>query len=188
MPSSLPARLETTRLLIRVAQPGDGAVFNQAITESLEHLRPWLAWVDPAPTVDASEASCRRAHGRFLLDEDLMAFFFLKETGELVGGSGLHNPRWDLRQFEVGYWGRHARSGHGLITEGVSALVRHALDELQATRVFLTTDEANTRSRRLAERVGFQLEGTLRRDRLNLQGRLRNTCVYAVLGEEAAAA
>jgi RimJ/RimL family protein N-acetyltransferase len=31
----------------------------------------------------------------------------------------------------------------------------------------------------LAERAGFVLEGTLRRDRLDLQGQLRNTRVYA---------
>ena len=52
---------------------------------------------------------------------------------------------------------------------------------LGAHRVFLTTDERNLRSRRLAERAGFELEGTLRRDRFDLEGRLRNTRGYAIV-------
>jgi len=50
---------------------------------------------------------------------------------------------------------------------------------LNASRVFLTTDEMNIASWRLAERAGFELEGTLRNDRRNLSGGLRNTRVYS---------
>ncbi len=179
MLSQLPENLESERLIVRVAKPGDGPVFNQAILESQPELAKWLAWVTPAPTLAESEFSCRRAYARFLLNEDLMAFFFLKDGGALVGGSGLHNANWSLRSFEVGYWGRTKFAGQGLIAEGVRCLADYALQELQAARVFLTTDEQNQASWRLAERAGFILEGTLRNERLNLQGTLRNTKVYS---------
>jgi RimJ/RimL family protein N-acetyltransferase len=179
MHTSLPEQIESERLIIRVARPGDGAIFNAAILESIERLSPWLGWVTPAPTLEQSEASCRRAYARFLLNEDLMAFFFDKTSGYLVGGSGLHDADWELRHFEVGYWGHSNFSGHGLITEGVSALSDYALDHLNASRVFLTTDETNIASWRLAERAGFELEGILRNDRRNLSGGLRNTRVYS---------
>lgn len=174
-----PESLETDRLLVRVARPGDGQMFNTAIVESSEQLKQWLGWVDPPPSWRESEASCCRAYARFLLNEDLMVFFIDKASGELVGGSGLHNPDWALRQFEVGYWGRSSFLGQGFITEGVAALTEYALQQLGASRVFLTTDELNRASWRLAERAGFQLEGTLRHDRLNIHGQLRNTRVYA---------
>lgn len=86
----LPESLQSKRLLIRVARPGDGPVFNEAILESIDALSPWLAWVTPPPTLEQSEFNCRRAYGRFLVNEDLMAFFFLKDGDILVGGSGLH--------------------------------------------------------------------------------------------------
>ena len=175
----LPESLETDRLLVRVARPGDGAMFNAAIVESCEQLKPWLGWVYPPPSLAESEASCRRAYARFLLNEDLMAFFIDKASGALVGGSGLHHADWQLRQFEVGYWGHSRFLGKGFITEGVAALTEYALQQLGANRVFLTTDELNMASWRLAERAGFQLEGTLRNDRLNIQGQLRNTRVYS---------
>ena len=63
--------------------------------------------------------------------------------------------------------------------EGVNALAEYALRSLGANRVFLTTDERNTSSWRLAESIGFQLEGTLRNDRLNLAGVPRNTRIYS---------
>ena len=177
----LPERLHSERLLIRVARPGDGAMLAAAIADSHAELAPWLGWVSPPPTPDEAEARCLAAHERFERNEDLMALFLTKDSGELVGGSGLHKADWMLRQFEVGYWGRTRFAGAGLVTEGVRALARHAIDALGAHRVFLTTDERNLRSRALAERAGFEYEGTLRQDRLDLRGRLRNTRVYAIV-------
>ncbi|EGH34394.1 GCN5-related N-acetyltransferase, partial [Pseudomonas syringae pv. japonica str. M301072] len=81
---------------------------------------------------------------------------------------------WQLRSFEVGYWGRTQYLGAGLISEGVAALVSYALDNLMANRVFLTMDERNLASQRLAERVGH--------DRMSIQGGLRNTRVYSIIG------
>lgn len=177
--NELPEQLESPRLLIRVARPGDGQAFNQAILESQRDLAPWLGWVTPAPTLEQSELNCRRTLARYLLNEDLMVFFFGKESGALVGGSGLHGADWTTRKFEVGYWSRTGYGGKGLITEGVRALSDYALRELGASRVFLTCDDQNIRSWRLAERAGFRLEGTMVNERLNLHGQLRNTCVYA---------
>lgn len=176
--NQLPEQLETQRLQIRVARPGDGPAFNTAVLESLAELSPWLGWVTPPPTLEASEQDCRRAHARFLLNEDLMVFFFRKDSGVLVGGSGLHGADWKNRRFEVGYWCRSGQGGQGLMTEGVRALADHALTELGAHRVFLSCDDRNERSWRLAERAGFTLEGVLRNERLDLQGRPRDTRVY----------
>src|SRR6201996_6652428 len=90
----LPAQLESERLLIRVARPGDGAMFSEAIVDSHAELAPWLGWVTPPPSPDEAEARCVAAHERFLRNEDLMAFFLTKDGGELVGGSGLHKADW----------------------------------------------------------------------------------------------
>lgn len=176
--NELPEQLESPRLLIRVAKPGDGQAFNSAILESQRDLAPWLGWVTPPPTLEQSEFNCRRAYARYLLNEDLMVFFFDKQSGALIGGSGLHGADWSTRKFEVGYWSRTGFGGKGLITEGVRALSDYALHELGANRVFLTCDDKNIRSWRLAERAGFQLEGVMVNERLNLQGQLRSTRVY----------
>ncbi|MDB6079107.1 MAG: acetyltransferase, including N-acetylase of ribosomal protein [Akkermansiaceae bacterium] len=174
----LPESFETARILIRVAKPGDGPAFNEAIVESLEHLRPWLAWTQEAPSLEHSEAVCRRAYTRYLLREDVMMFFFLKETGELVGGGGLHDIDWDFRRFEIGYWGRRKSCGRGLLSEAVRGVVDFARENLQPRRIFLTTDARNERSWRLAERIGFVLEGVLVAEKFDVAGEPRDTRIY----------
>ncbi|MCU1718483.1 GNAT family N-acetyltransferase [Pseudomonas sp. 5P_3.1_Bac2] len=175
----LPEQLETERLIIRTAKPGDGALLNAALRASVAELAPWLPWVSPEPSLEASETTCRKAYGRWLLNEDLMALLFLKNSGQLIGSSGLHKPNWDLRQFEIGYWRCTGYAGQGLITEAVQALAEHALNVLQSSRVEITMDERNSASWRVAERAGFELEGTLRNERLDNHGKLRNTRVYS---------
>lgn len=177
----LPEKIVTRRLIVRVAQPGDGAPFNQAIVESSANLKRWLPWLTPLPSVEQSERFCRQAYARFLMNQDLTALFFSRASGELVGGGGLHNANWDLRCFEIGYWGRTQFLGKGLISEATDGLLHHAMNTLRANRVHLSLDETNGASQRLAERVGFEYEGTLRFDRRNANGQLRNTRVYSVI-------
>ena len=61
----------------------------------------------------------------------------------------------------------------------VVALSDKANTHAAAVRVELVTDELNLKSRRVAERCGFTLEGTLVNERRAPDGSLRNTCIYA---------
>ena len=84
-----------------------------------------------------------------------------------------------MRRFEIGYWVRKSAQGQGYVSEVVAALARMAFEELQARRVEIRMDVNNARSRVVAERCGFELEGILRRDALTVDGEPRDTCVYA---------
>jgi RimJ/RimL family protein N-acetyltransferase len=176
---TFPESIQTDRLFIRTAKPGDGPAYNQAVVESLAELAPWLHWAKTPPTLEVSESACRHAYGCFLLDEDMMALFFERSTGTLVGGGGLHKADWKLRKFEIGYWGRTGYTGRGLISEAVTALADHAMVQLRANRLVLAVDENNVRSCRLAEKTGFVLEGTHRNADFAPNGQLRNLRVYA---------
>ena len=63
------------------------------------------------------------------------------------------------------------------------ALTQLGFDALRARRIELRMDDGNQRSRRVAERAGFTLEGVLRRQSLTPQGEPRDTRVYAKLRE-----
>ncbi len=52
--------------------------------------------------------------------------------------------------------------GKGLGAEAVALLTAHAFDRLEAHRVQLGTDLENVAMRRVAERLGFACEGTMR--------------------------
>lgn len=181
--ADVPERLDTPRLVLRSARPGDGAALHESVQQSRDRLRPWMPWAQDESTPEASECVVRRMHGQFALRQDLPYLLFerLPDGGEglHVGGSGLHRIDWRVPRFEIGYWVRSGFEGQGLVTEAVRALSRMAFDRLRAARVEIRMDANNTASRRVAERAGFTLEGTLRRDTQTPDGTLRDTCVYS---------
>lgn len=179
----VPERIFTEHLVIRCAQPGDGAVLNAAVCDSLDALRPYVPWAGAVPTLADSEAVCRKAQARFRLREDLMMLIFERvgtdAEGELLGSTGLHRMDWKARRFEIGYWRRTGREGRGIATEAAHSMARLAFDELRAQRVELRIDKLNRPSWRVAERCGFTLEGVMRSESLAPDGTLRDMRVYS---------
>ncbi|MFO1228388.1 GNAT family N-acetyltransferase [Roseateles sp.] len=180
---NVPRELVGERLLLTAPQMGLGAEMAVAISQSLDHLKPWMPWAQDAPTAESSEAVVRRMHADFVTRRDLCFHVFLLAAegrrGRLVGGTGLHRVDWTVRRFEIGYWLRPDVQGQGLASECVRLLSRMAFDTLQARRVEIRCDTRNTRSRAVAERCGFELEGVLRRESLGVDGEPRDTAVYA---------
>jgi len=175
----IPDSFESARLILRAPRPGDGAALNAGVVESLEELRLWMPWAASAPTVADSEAVVRGAAAKWLKREDFMLLLWRKDTGELVGGSGMHRIDWAVPTVEIGYWVRSSMAGHGYCTEAVSALVDFARRELGAARLEICSDPRNLRSRKVAERCGFVLEGIHRRNMRDPLGGLRDSCMYA---------
>ena len=179
----VPERIDTARLVLRCPRRGDGAIVNAAVVASHGELDPWLPWATTLPTLDESEAYCRRQHARFLLREELVLLIFSRDgggkEGELVGSTGLHRIDWALRRFEIGYWRKTGCAGRGIVTEAVNALSRMAFDTLAARRVEIRMDDNNERSWKVAERAGFTLEALLRFDMVTPGGEPRSTRVYA---------
>jgi RimJ/RimL family protein N-acetyltransferase len=169
---------------VRCPLPGDGPEKHAAVAESLEDLAPWLDWAREVGTVEDSEADVRRARVRFLERTDLMLLLFLKGTGTLVGGSGLHRIDWTVPRFEIGYWCRTRFTGHGYITEAVRGITGFAFDVLGAKRVEIRCDSLNRRSIRVAERAGFRLEGELRNFEAGADGGPRNVLVFSMIPED----
>ncbi|WP_295643817.1 GNAT family protein [uncultured Methylibium sp.] len=179
----VPMRLDTPRLVIRCPRAGDGASYFEAVSASLDALKPWMPWAHEPQTPERSEALARGFHADFIARRDLVMAVFLRRAdggeGPLVGGTGLHRFDWALRRFEIGYWIRSGHGGQGLVTEAVNAVADMALTQLAARRVEIRCDDRNRPSWRVAERCGFVLEGVLRNEALDVQGLPRDTRVYA---------
>jgi len=178
----VPERFESDRLTIRAPRPGDGVRVYEAVAESLADLRQFpasMSWALSEQSIDSCEKYCREGYSNFLARRDLPLLLILRGTDVIVGSSGLHRFDWSVPKFEVGFWGRSSFHRKGLITEGVGAIVDVAFSVLGARRVEALPDDANTRSCRVCERLGFTLEGILRNERSDPDGTLRNTRIYA---------
>lgn len=180
----LPDRLETERLVLRSPRSGDGALIYEAAMESIEALQRWMAWSRPTPTLEQMETWCRKSQAEFQMRKALPLLLFRKDTGEFVGSSGMHNMDWSVPRFEIGYWVRRTAERQGYVTEAVSAMTLFLFGVLSAKRVEIRMDDGNERSWRVPERLGFQLEGVLRNDSRDAEGRTRSTRVYSKISDE----
>jgi RimJ/RimL family protein N-acetyltransferase len=122
---------------------------------------------------------CRDSYVNFMARRDLPFIMQLRGSDTIVGSGGLHGCDWTTRKFEAGWWGRTSYLGRGLITEGVEAMLQFAFTMLHAHRVEAFSDDLNSRSCLLCERVGMTLEGVMRHARVDPDGTLRNTRIYA---------
>jgi RimJ/RimL family protein N-acetyltransferase len=174
-----PDLIETERLIIRAPRPGEGAVVNTAIRESIHELRSWMPWAQLVPEVEDTEMHLRGAAARFVRREDLALSLWRKEDRLYVGGSGLHRIDWSVPRMEIGYWCRTNLAGRGYITEAVIGITRFAFEHLHAQRLEIRCDASNTRSAAVAERAGYVLEAHLHRHMRAADGvGLRDTLIY----------
>lgn len=158
----LPRELRTGGIIIRPFRDGDGPSLFRAIQSSRASLEEYLPWPKKHSCPADSEDYVRRAHARFLLREDLTVAI-TNGQGDILGGSGLHNPDWRARSFEIGYWLRDDARLAGHASNTVMLLSALAFFALGARRVFMRCEEGNARSIALPRRLGFHEEGCLRR-------------------------
>ncbi len=177
----LPDELRGPRIVVRPYRAGDAEQVHEAVNESAEHLRPWVNWVDAMATVEDCRDYCIRCAARWALRTDLAVGIFAAGTGRYLGGTGLHEPDWELRAFEIGYWMRTGALGGGYVSEAVRLLVDFAIDCLRARRIHLSCDADNEASRRVAEHAGFVLEGTLRNFAVGRDGSARDWLMFSLV-------
>src|SRR5262245_50931140 len=179
----MPPLLHSERFVLRPPGAGDGAALSAAVAQSIDELKRWMPWAQKAPTPGEAELTCRQMAARFAQRTDLPLLIFARtrdgNCGRLLGGTGLHRIDWSVPRFEIGYWRRSGTQGRGVISEAVRAVSRFAFDHLGARRVEIHMSSNNARSRAVAERCGFTLEGVLRQDSLDARGHPRDTVVYA---------
>jgi RimJ/RimL family protein N-acetyltransferase len=155
-------RIETKRLIVRCYNPSDAAMLAESVSESLEHLRPWMPWVyaEPEP-LDAKVQRLKRFRGLFDLGQDFVYGIFNPENTKLLGGTGLHT-RLGESQLEIGYWIHKDFINQGLVTESTAALIKAAFELLHVHRLEIHCDPGNTASAAIPRKLGFTHEGTLR--------------------------
>jgi RimJ/RimL family protein N-acetyltransferase len=176
-------RIETKRLVLRCYQPTDGPLLAESITESVEHLRPWMPWAHAEPEpVEEKVKRVKRFRGEFDLGQNFIYGIFNPEETKLVGGTGLH-PRIGGEALEIGYWIHKDYINQGLVTESTAALVKVAFEIVHVHRLEIHCDPGNTASAAIPRKLGFIHEGTLRANTRFLD-RWRDTMVWGLLETE----
>lgn len=95
---------------------------------------------------------------------------------------------WDVNPYngylQLGYDIGPEYRGQGYMTEAVQAVLRYLLTRAEANRVFCSVREGNLASRRVCEKCGMQLEGTLRQHYARQDGGFDDVRIYGILKSE----
>jgi RimJ/RimL family protein N-acetyltransferase len=153
----LPERVEGRGLLVRRWRVEDAEAQHRAVLESLEHLRPWMAWTAQEPlTVAGRRELIARWEREWASGGDVL--LAVLHEGRVAGSAGLHR-RGGPGVLEIGYWLHPAFVGRGHATALARLLTDAAFGVDGIQRVEIRHDVANVRSGAVPARLGYELLG-----------------------------
>jgi ribosomal-protein-serine acetyltransferase len=145
-------------------------------------LARWEPWAEQPQTVEGTRAYIRASLEDFVRGRQVSTIIAVDHGRTFVGRCGLRiNPY--ASSADVGYWIDGDYEGRGIVRRATHALVSAAFGELGLGRVELRTSVENVRSRGVAERLGFKLEGTLA-GALRFRARSDDVALYCVTAAE----
>src|SRR5215212_5513645 len=185
----LPTRLESTRLILRPYQAGDGPAYYAVCENNRAHLLPYEV-DNPArrvANVDEAEILVRQWAAEWATRHAFVFGAWEKATSAFATQIYIGCVDWELPEFELGYFVDQAHEGQGFVTEAVQAVLPFVFGPLEAHRLRLRCSDTNQRSYHVAERCGFTREGHLRQVDLRIRyedGGYGGAFIYGLLREE----
>lgn len=182
-----PAVLRDGSVTLRPLRMRDASAWIESRRRNVEWLRPWEATPPHGPAIFGMSASVFTAmtrrlraearHGRALPFAVLVDDRF---AGQL-NVAGL--VRGSLDSASIGYWVDERVAGRGVMPTAVALAVDHCFGPVGLHRIEVNIRPENVASRRVAEKLGFRLEGTRERF-LHISGDWRDHLTYALVREE----
>lgn len=168
-------------LELRQRMPDDAEELFALIDVNRERLKEWLPWLDHCTGVEHTrnniEASLKQAEAGTGLA------LCLWHDGRIAGVGGYNTIDCANLTGRIGYWLGAEFEGRGLMTAANRALVAYGFSELKLRRQTIYAATGNARSRAVAERLGFRLEGLLH-EAEQLYGRSVDHAIYAQTASE----
>lgn len=150
------------------------------VRENLEQLKLWMPWADDDYSVDSAREYIRGNLSEFATTGSFSTSIVLNE--KIVGAVGFHHLDTTNKSAHLGYWLAKSAQGNGLMTRCSRALIDYLFEEMQLNRVQINCSALNTKSRAIAERLDFRLEGIHRQAGFE-NNSFTDWVIYAMLRE-----
>lgn len=133
-------------------------------------------------TIGATPASFARW---FALAQQQCAWAVIRlSDNQPVGSTRLYNHNADIGSGLVGYtWYAPDCRGTGINDEVKLLLLTYLFEDMKLNRVAFEVHGDNIASRRAVEKLGAILEGVLKQTRRGGDGKLADTCIYALFAD-----
>ncbi len=168
-------------LELRLRDAADAPEFFRVTDRNRAYLREWLPWVDANTTVQHTENFIRECAERF--KKGIGADFGIMYEGKWVGSCGLREIDRKKKCGEIGYWLDADFQGKGIVTRCAQVLLEYAVATLRLHRIIIRAAVGNTKSRAVADRLGFSFEGIAREEEF-LYDHYVDIAYYSMLAHE----
>lgn len=176
-------QLSNGTILIRPHRMEDARPSFEAIVESIDELKPWMAWCHADLEFSEIEKWVESRPGTWLNDTDYDFAIIDLHQGMLIGTCGLVRLDFLNKRAELGYWIRTTQTRKGYATQASKLALKFAFDVLHLNRIEIIIDTTNMNSQKVAEKLGAKKEGLLRQ-RLNVHDAFRDVYLYSILAED----
>lgn len=177
-------RLESDRLILQKFSRRDASTLDDAIRVSLADLHQWLPWARMDYTTVDTTSFIRDSIQAWKEDRAWDYSIRMKaDPGTHVGNISMWTVSKLGKIAEIGYWVRTDRTSNGVCTEAVDRLLDEAFGAMGYHKAVLRIAVGNDASDRVAEKLGFTREGTLREELL-IRGNWVDHSLWSLLDRE----
>jgi ribosomal-protein-alanine N-acetyltransferase len=174
--------LETERMTLRPPAHADYVAWSSLRRDSRDYLTPWEpSWAEDHLSRRAFTNRVYWAARSIASGTALPLFLFRRADDTLLGAITLDNIRRGPAQAgTLGYWTGQPHARQGYMSEAIAAVVHHAFEKMDLSRLEAACLPENKASRGLLERSGFKYEGVAQ-SYLQINARWRSHVLYAAL-------
>lgn len=100
---------------------------------------------------------------------------------KVIGFLDLKNIDWNIPKSELGLYIDADYANKGITTKALRLFCEFCFEEYEFKKMFLRTHQNNLAARSVAEKCGFEIEGTIRRDYKTTSGEIVDLIYYGKL-------
>lgn len=170
-------RLETERLILRKLVLEDAQdIFEYASDDQVTQYMTW----NSHKSIEETLGFINYTLGRYERDEGGEWGITLKETGKLVGCTGIVNYDRNNKRLELGYVLARPYWGRGIMPEAVKRVIQFVFEEMGINRIECYHYLPNEKSGRVMQKAGMTFEG-IAREKYFIKERFWDVKQYAIL-------
>lgn len=141
-------------------------------------LSRWLPWVGFIQRIEDTEKFIQATKQQWASGNGFQCAIFYQER--LAGIIGFHEFNRSNDSASVGYWLGEQYQAMGLIQQSLPILIEQAFYIYAIQRVVIRCAVHNQASRKIPEKLGFQLEGILKANE-KLHGQYIDQAIYSLI-------
>ena len=101
-----------------------------------------------------------------------------ENENRIIGFIDLKNIDWDIPKTQIGFYIDEAYEGKGIISKAISKIIDYCFEDKGFEKLFMRIHPENLAAKKVAEKCGFELEGTIRKDYKTPSGNLVDLLYY----------